>query len=220
MAKLSYAKRALFHGNRLLTIGDLTEENKIKNVILATGLVSVGAMEDEAEVKNFAADDVADHATIAGKSLLKGELKLIQLDKNVRINFFGQDETANGFGFGSTNIYPKKAVQIVTAGQVGNDKAILVRVFPNMAVTNPPSFETETDSSEAPTAVTWTAKVQATGSELYKTKNGHTPAEFNYTFTGADVDKVLDFIQQGGIITPNYKTTDTVAADAAAPVEA
>lgn len=213
MANIDYKQRELFHGNQLLTIGTLTAANTISDVFIGTGLVSVSAMEDDADIQNFAADDVADHATIAGASLLKGTLKFIQLDPDVRIKFFGQDTTASGAGYANSGVYPKRAVQYVTLGQTRDgNKAAMVTVYPSMSLTGKPTKSTETDSSDKPTAVNWEAKVQAGGSEYYTTKNGVKAPEFEYMFYGDDVDKVIADIKKGTIVTPNYKPTATVAA--------
>nr|DAW67648.1 MAG TPA: tail tube protein [Caudoviricetes sp.] len=209
----NYKEREMFHGNQRLSIAELTSADTYKNVKFGTGLVSVSAMSDSAEVKSFAADDIPDHASIAGASLLKGTMKFMQLDPDLRIDFFGQDETENGKGYASTGVFPKRLVQYVTTGTRRNgDKALLITVYPNMSVTGKPSKETETDSSDSPTAITWEASVQASGSEFYVTKTGRKSAEFEYYFYGDEVDKVLAFIDGGGIITPKYKVTDTVPA--------
>ena len=63
-----YKDREMFHGNQRLLIAKLTGNNKITDVVFGTGLVSVSAMEDEAEVTNFPADDVPDHASVSGAS--------------------------------------------------------------------------------------------------------------------------------------------------------
>lgn len=200
-----YKDREMFSGNQRLSIAELTGVNTYKDVIFGTGLVSVSAMEDEAEVTNFPADDVPDHATIAGASLLKGTLKFMQLDPDVRVKFFGQDTTTGGHGYASTGVYPQRLVQYVTLGSKRDGKPkVMVTVYPNMSVTSKPSKETETDSSDTPTAVNWEASVQASGSDFYLTKGGHRSAEFEYFFEGADVEKVLNYIDAGGIITQDY----------------
>lgn len=203
-----YNGREMYHGNQRLSIAELTGVNQYTDVIFGTGLVSVSAMEDEAEVNNFAADDVPDHATIAGASLLAGTLKFMQLDPDVRVKFFGQDTTTNGFGYATSGVYPQRLVQFVTLGSKRDGtKKLMVTVYPNMSVKSKPNKETETDSSDTPTAINWEASVQASGSDYYTTKAGHKSAEFEYFFEGADVDKVLVFIDAGGIITPNYTTS-------------
>ena len=209
-----YKDREMFAGNQRLLIAELIGKNKTNKAITGTGLVSVSAMDDEAEIENFAADDVADHATIKGASLLTGSLVFMQLDPDVRVEFFGQDKTENGAGYASTGIYPKRLVQYVSLGSKrdGTPK-LLVTVYPNMSVTGKPSKETETNSSDTPTAVNWEASVQATGSEFYTTVNGHKSAEFEYVYEGEQVAKVLNYIDGGGIITPDYnpETTGMVA---------
>lgn len=202
-----YKDREMFHGNQRLLIAKLTGVNKTDagDVVYGTGLVSVSAMEDDSEVNNFAADDVPDHASIAGPSLLKGTLSFMQLDPDVRVKFFGQDTTTNGKGYASTGVYPQRLVQYASLGSTkSGQKKLLVTVYPNMSVTGKPSKSTETDSSDTPTAINWEASVQASGSDFYLTAKGHRAAEFEYIFTGDEVDKVLEYIDGGGIITPDY----------------
>lgn len=213
-----YSDRTMFHGNQRLLIAQLDSKTKYSDVIKGTGLVSVSAMSDEANVTNIAADDVPDHATIAGASLLKGTLNFLQLDPELRIKFFGQDETANGKGYASVGQYPKRLVQYATLGtKRDGTRALLVTVYPNMSVTSKPSKSTTTDSSETPTAVQWEAAVQASGSDFYITKKGLKSAEFEYLFSGDEVQKVLDYIDNGGIILPDYVPgTTTVLANSQA----
>ena len=81
---------------------------------------------------------------------------------------------------------------------------MLVTVYPNISVTSKPSKSTETNSSDTPTAINWEASVQASGSDFYLTSDGARAAEFEYVYEGDEVDKVLEYIDGGGIITPNY----------------
>ena len=91
----------------------------------------------------------------------------------------------------------------------------MVTVYPSMSVTSKPSKQTTTDSADKPTAVNWEAAVQASGSDFYKTKTGRKSAEFEYFFYGEEVDKVLEYIDKGGIILPDYVAgTTTVPASA------
>ena len=203
-----YKDREMFSGNQRLLIAKLTGKNTTTDVVFGTGLVSVSSMEDEAEVTNFAADDVPDHATISGASLLKGTLSFIQLDPDVRVKFFGQDTTENGKGYASTGVYPQRLVQYVSLGSTrSGKKVLLVTVYPNMSVTSQPSKATETNSSDTPTPINWEASVQASGSDFYTTSNGYRSPEFEYIFEGDEVDKVLEYIDGGGIITPDYMVT-------------
>ncbi len=203
-----YKDREMFHGNQRLLIAKLTGKNETTDVVFGTGLVSVSSMEDEAEVTNFPADDVPDHASVSGASLVKGTMTFMQLDPDVRVNFFGQDTTTNGKGYASTGVYPQRLVQFVSIGTTKTGKKkLLVTVYPNMSVTGKPSKSTETDSSDTPTAINWEASVQASGSDFYLTAKGHRSAEFEYPFEGDEVDTVLEYIDGGGIITPNYTVT-------------
>lgn len=203
-----YKDREMFHGNQRLLIAKLTGENETTDVVFGTGLVSVSSMEDEAEVTNFPADDVPDHASVSGASLAKGTITFMQLDPDVRVNFFGQSTTDNGKGYASTGVYPQRLVQFVSIGATKTGKKkLLVTVYPNMSVTGKPSKSTETDSSDTPTAINWEASVQASGSDFYLTSDGYRSAEFEYVYEGDEVDKVLEYIDGGGIITPGYTVT-------------
>lgn len=201
----NYNTRTMFHGNQRLLIAQLDSKTKYSDVVYGTGLVSVSAMSDDAQITNFPADDIPDHATIAGASLLKGTMTFMQLDPSVRVKFFGQDETTNGKGYATIGTYPKRLVQYATLGNSKDGKpALMVTVYPNMSVTSKPSKQTTTDSSDAPTAVHWEASVQASGSDYYLTKNGHRASEFEYFFYGDEVNTVLDYIDKGGIIMPDF----------------
>ena len=203
-----YKDREMFHGNQRLLIAKLTGENETTDVVFGTGLVSVSSMEDEAEVTNFPADDVPDHASVSGASLAKGTITFMQLDPDVRVNFFGQSTTDNGKGYASTGVYPQRLVQFVSIGATKTGKKkLLVTVYPNMSVTGKPSKSTETNSSDTPTAINWEASVQASGSDFYLTSDGYRSAEFEYVYEGDEVDKVLEYIDGGGIITPGYTVT-------------
>ena len=203
-----YNDRAMFSGNQRLLIAQLTGKNKTTDVVFGTGLVSVSAMEDEAEVTNFPADDVPDHGLVSGSSLLKGTMSFIQLDPDVRVKFFGQDTTENGKGYASTGVYPQRLVQYASLGSSrSGKKLLLVTVYPNMSVTSKPSKSTETNSSDTPTPINWEASVQASGSDFYLTKKGHRSAEVEYVYEGDEVDKVLKYIDGGGIITSDYTVT-------------
>ena len=203
-----YKDREMFHGNQRLLIAKLTGVNETTDVVFGTGLVSVSSMEDEAEVTNFPADDVPDHLSVSGAPLSKGTMTFIQLDPDVRVKFFGQSTTENGKGYASTGVYPQRLVQYVSLGATKTGKKkLLVTVYPNMSVTGKPSKSTETDSSDTPTAINWEASVQASGSDFYLTSDGTRAAEFEYIFEGDEVDKVLEYIDGGGIITPDYMVT-------------
>lgn len=203
-----YKDREMFHGNQRLLIAKLTGKNTATEVVFGTGLVSVSSMEDESEVTNFPADDVPDHASVSGAPLAKGTLTFMQLDPDVRVKFFGQSTTENGKGYASTGVYPQRLVQYVSIGATKTGKKkLLVTVYPNMSVTGKPSKSTETDSSDTPTAINWEAPVQASGSDFYLTSEGNRAAEFEYVYEGDEVDKVLEYIDGGGIITPNYTVT-------------
>ena len=204
----NYNDREMFSGNQRLLIAKLTGENETTDVVFGTGLVSVSSMEDEAEVTNFPADDVPDFASVSGASLAKGTITFMQLDPDVRVNFFGQSTTDNGKGYASTGVYPQRLVQFVSIGATKTGKKkLLVTVYPNMSVTGKPSKSTETNSSDTPTAINWEASVQASGSDFYLTSDGYRSAEFEYVYEGDEVDKVLEYIDGGGIITPGYTVT-------------
>lgn len=198
-----YKERVMYHGNQRLVIkpwGAASTNGKrtLGTAVFGTGLVSVSAMSDDAKITNFPADDTPDHATISGASLLKGTMKFMQLDNDVRTNFFGQ-ETIDG-GYGSTGVYPKAAVQYASLGSTQDGKpALLVTVYPNMSVTSAPTKETTTDSADTPTAIQWTAAVQASGCAEVTTPKGRKVAELEFFFTGDDVQTALDKIDSGYI---------------------
>lgn len=203
-----YSTRQVFTGNERLSIGTLASDGEPTAVIHGTGLVSVSAMEDSSEATNVAADNVPDHVSFSAAPTLTGSMVFVQLDPGVRTDFFGQEVTANGSGYASSGVYPKRIVQYVSPGQTrGGEPLLLVTVYPNMSVTAKPTKETTTNTSDAPDEITWTGNVQATPSPYYLTTSGRQSAEFEYIFKGADVAKVLDFIDGGGIITPSYTPT-------------
>ena len=210
-----YNDRVMFHGNQRVSIAKLDSKTAYSDVVFGTGLVSVSNLKDEAQVTNFPADDVADHATIAGASLLKGSMTFMQLDPKVRVKFFGQEETTNKKGYASVGVYPQRLVQYVSTGSKRDGSpALMVTVYPNMSVTSKPSKQTTTDSADKPTAINWEAEVQASGSEFYTTASGRKSSEFEYFFYGEEVAKVLDYIDKGGIILPDF-VPGTTAAPAA-----
>ena len=107
---INYADRKIFWGNKLMITADLilNQEGKIvdQNAQLVTGLVSVGAMEDQAETTNYPADDVPDHGQKKGATLLQGEVVFIQADQTVRQEMLGEKKTANGLYRDWETIFP------------------------------------------------------------------------------------------------------------------
>ena len=205
---LEYSVREFFEGNKLMTVAEMTGENTYQNAIRVTGLVEVSEMEDQAEVVNFAADDVVDHVTIKSASLYEGSMKFIQTDPKMRTEFLGQGTTENGAGFYDSGNYPKRVVQYVSEGtRKDGTVGVMVTVYPNMSAKGAASKATKTKSSDTPEAIMWTVNVQASASEHYKSK-GRGISMVEYFYHGEDVAKVIAFIEKGGIITPSYQVTD------------
>ena len=111
---LNYGERKIFWGNEGLLVAKLDSTGAkpiAKNIKLVTGLVSVGEMEDQAETSNFAADDISDHGSKKGATLLQGEMVFMQLDEGVAEDLMGQVKSENGLGYISTGNYSDFIVQ-------------------------------------------------------------------------------------------------------------
>lgn len=204
-----YEGRELFHGNQMLLLGKLKSIDTVdaSKTVYGTGLISVSAMENQTEVTNYAADDVPDHATISGASLLQGTMKFRQLTPGMR-EIIGQKKSTNGYGFASVGDYPSFIAQYVTLGtkqtEGGTIPVAMVNVYPNMRLSGDPQFESETDSSDAPTPVDWEMSVQATASPLYSYSGNVKIPHVTYKFEGDDVEKVIADIEKGTFITDTY----------------
>jgi hypothetical protein len=173
---LTYAQREIFWGNEALIVADLSKdgEGKIQttNPKIVTGLVSVGAMEDQAETQNFPADDVPDHGVKKGATLLQGEMVFIQTDQTLKEDMLGQQKTANGLGWSATGNWKTKCVQYLLKGRRrtsdgGFEDGWRVVVYPNLTPTAEATKESETDSVDGVDPIQWTLPVQATESDIY-----------------------------------------------------
>ncbi|WP_054639840.1 hypothetical protein [Lactococcus fujiensis] len=110
MIKLKYGNRSITWGNEALITADYDRTGEtFKNIELITGMVKAKAMEDKGSVTNYPADDMADHGSKRGASILEGELTLIQADPTFKVSMLGHIESENGFGTVPTGNYPKKS---------------------------------------------------------------------------------------------------------------
>lgn len=197
--KLDYNAREIFWGNEALIVADITKDTQGKiidsNHKIATGLVSVGAMEDQAETANFPADDVPDHGVKKGATLLQGEMVFIQTDQALKEDILGQERTQNGLGWSPTGNWKTKCVQYLIKGRK-RDKETgefidgwRVVVYPNLTPTAEATKESETDSVDGVDPIQWTLAVQATDSDIYL-NNGKKVPSIEYEVWG---DQAKDF---------------------------
>ena len=205
--RVNYGDRKVFWGNEALVFADLAldETNKpvFSNVEVVTGLVSVGSMEDQAETTNYPADDVPDHGTKKGATLLQGEIVLIQMDDEVQ-DFLGREKSPNGLGYSYTGNFKTKAVQYLIKAQKRNangevEQGWRIVVYPQMKATAEPTFETETDSVDGVDPIQWTMPVQATASDIY-TNNGFKVPVMEYEVWGEAAKAFEDKITAGVFI--------------------
>lgn len=196
--KLNYAQREIFWGNEALIVADLAmgTDGKVEqsNHKIATGLVSVGSMEDQAETSNYPADDVPDHGVKKGATLLQGEMVFIQTDQTLKEDMLGQERTANGLGWSPTGNWKTKCVQYLIKGRRktakgGFEDGWRVVVYPNLTPTAEATKESETDSVDGVDPIQWTLAVQATDSDIYL-NNGKKVPSIEYEIWG---DQAKDF---------------------------
>lgn len=196
--KLNYAQREIFFGNEALIVADISADSEGKivdtNHKIVTGLVSVGAMEDQAETANFPADDVPDHGVKKGATLLQGEMVFIQTSEALKEDMLGQERTQNGLGWSATGNWKTKCVQYLIKGrrrtpEGGFEDGWRVIVYPNLSPTAEPTKESETDSVDGVDPIQWTLAVQATESDIYL-NNGKKLAQIEYEIWG---DQAKDF---------------------------
>lgn len=183
---INYADRKIYWGNELMVMADLVidTDGKVKdqNAQLVTGLVSVGAMEDQAETTNYPADDVPDHGQKKGATLLQGEIVFIQTDQTVRQEMLGEEKTANGLGWSPTGNYKSKAVQYLHKAQRRKaidgtvEEGYMITLYPNMTATGEATKESETDSTDGVDPIQWTVPVQATASDKYLNNGKKVPS--------------------------------------------
>ena len=187
---LQYGERKIFWGNEGLLVAklDATGAKPVaKNIKLVTGLVSVGEMEDQAETSNFAADDVADHGSKKGSTLLQGEMVFLQLDQGVAEDLMGQVKSENGLGYISTGNYSDFIVQYVNKARKKTADGVVdgykINVYPALKATADAGAESETDSSDGVDPMQFTLPVSASGTPAYRSQ-GKTPASVSYEVWG------------------------------------
>lgn len=193
---LQYGERKIFWGNEGLLVAKLDNTGAkpvATNIKLVTGLVSVGEMEDQAETSNFAADDVADHGSKKGSTLLQGEMVFMQLDQGVAEDLMGQVKSENGLGYISTGNYSDFIVQYVNKARKKTATGVIdgykINVYPCLKATADAGGESETDSSDGVDPIQYTLPVSATGTAAYRSQ-GKTPASVSYEVWG---DQAVEF---------------------------
>lgn len=226
---LTYEQRAIFYGNEALLLGDLVVQDgvvSVTNTEIVTGLVSVGSMEDQAEVNNYPADNVPDHGMKKGATLLQGEMVFIQDSKALKESWLGHVATANGLGFAQTGDWKTKIVQYLIKGrrrtpEGGFENGWKIEVYPAMTPTAEPTKESETESTDGADPIQWTLAVQAVDSPLYKVANQGKPF-VEYEVWGAQAEAFAskmetglfimmpDTVIEGGIGTLTAPTIDDV----------
>ena len=200
--KLDYNSREIFFGNEALIVADMSKGSNGKpeftNHKIVTGLVSVGAMEDQAETNSYPADDVPDHGVKKGATLLQGEMVFIQTDQALKEDILGQQRTANGLGWSTTGNWKTKCVQYLIKGRK-RDKVTgefidgyRVVVYPNLRPTAEATKESETDSVDGVDPIQWTLAVQATESDIYLNGDKKVPA-IEYEIWG---EQAKDFVKK------------------------
>ena len=200
--KLDYNSREIFFGNEALIVADMAKGSNGKpeftNHKIVTGLVSVGAMEDQAETNSYPADDVPDHGVKKGATLLQGEMVFIQTDQALKEDILGQQRTENGLGWSPTGNWKTKCVQYLIKGRK-RDKVTgefvdgyRVVVYPNLRPTAEATKESETDSVDGVDPIQWTLAVQATESDIYLNGDKKVPA-IEYEIWG---EQAKDFVKK------------------------
>ena len=187
---LNYGERKIFWGNEGLLVAKLDSTGvkpTAKNIKLVTGLVSVGEMEDQAETSNFAADDISDHGSKKGATLLQGEMVFMQLDQGVAEDLMGQVKSENGLGYISTGNYSDFIVQYVNKARKKTADGVVdgykINVYPSLKATADAAGESETDSSDGVDPIQYTLPVSASGTPTYRSQ-GKTPAVVPYEVWG------------------------------------
>jgi|GEM_PF-4258952 len=217
---LNYGDRKIFWGDEGLLIGkiDVTAgKATAKNIQLATGMVSVSSMEDQAEVANYPADNKPDHGSKKGATLLQGEMVFMQIDEPVGETLLGQVKSENGLGWVPTGVYTEHIAQYVNqaqkhtaTGEVINGYKIVV--YPALKATGEGTFEAETDSSDGVDPIQYTIPLQATATPNYKSQ-GNTPAQMTYEVWGKqaeEFEKMMEkelFIMFPDTVIPDGSTT-------------
>lgn len=178
--------KVTFHGNKSLIIGTLGDNGVVTKPVWGTGLVSMAAMENQSESEAQYADDEV-WTTISGAPLLTGSLTFMQLNSDLRTDFFGQTEVIGKVGgvevtgYGDSGNYPSRIVEYLIEGTATSkidgsvQAAALLTVYPNCQVTSSPSKESETDTDSI-SVVNWTANIQATTTDKFVVGGKKLPA--------------------------------------------
>lgn len=243
--KLNYDPREIFYGNEALVVADVAKgtDGKIEtsNLKLVTGLVSVGAMEDQAENQNYPADDVPDHGFKKGATLLQGSMTFIQTSQALREDLMGWVKTDNGLGYSPTGNFKTKLVQYLIKGRRRNmDTGITedgwrVIIYPQLTPIAEATNESETDSVDGVDPIQWEVAVQATASDIY-TNQGYKVPQIEFTIWGEQAkayEKKMeeglfillpDTVIEGGTPDPTSvtlsKTTTSIAVGASETITA
>ena len=187
---LTYGDRKIFWGNEGLLVAKLDATGAkptAKNIKLVTGLVSVGEMEDQAETSNFAADDIANHGSKKGSTLLQGEMVFMQTDEAVAEMLLGHVKSENGLGYVQTGNYSDFIIQYVNKARKKTATGVVdgykINVYPSLKATAEAGFESETDSSDGVDPIQYTIAVEASGTANYRSQ-GKTPASIAYEVWG------------------------------------
>lgn len=204
--KLNYDPREIFYGNEALVVADVAKgtDGKIEtsNLKLVTGLVSVGAMEDQAENQNYPADDVPDHGFKKGATLLQGSMTFIQTSQALREDLMGWVPTANGLGYSPTGNFKTKLVQYLIKGKRRNMETGVVEdgwrviIYPQLTPIAEATNESETDSVDGVDPIQWEVAVQATASDIY-TNQGYKVPQIEFTIWGEQAKAYEKKMEEG-----------------------
>lgn len=194
MTGLTTGVKVTFAGNKKLLIGTLSDNGTVASMVEGRGLVSVDAMENQAESEAQYADDEV-WTMVQGAPLLTGSMTFMQLNDDVRVDFFGQQEVTAKMGattvtgFADVGSYPQRILQYLIEGTAtmadgSVERAALLTVYPNAQVTSTPSKESETNT-DGTSVVNWTADIQATATSKYRF-NGKSQAVYEFQIIGDD----------------------------------
>lgn len=200
---LNYGDRKIFWGNEGLLVAKLDStggKTTAKNIKLVTGLVSVGEMEDQAETSNFPADDIGNHGSKKGSTLLEGEIVLMQTDEAVAEMLLGHVKSENGLGYVQTGNYSDFVIQYVNRARKKTSDGVVdgykINVYPSLKATAEAGYESETDSTDGVDPIQYTIPVQAAGTASYRSQ-GKTPAVISYEVWGAQAEQFEKMMNAG-----------------------
>lgn len=213
MAGLTKDLKVTFHGNKSLIIGGLKDDGTVENPVWGTGLVSMDAMENTSESKAQYADDEVWTMT-AGAPLLQGSVTFMQMNDDLRTDFFGQQKVTATIGetaltgYGDTGAYPQRILEYLIEGTATSktdgsvQAAALLTVYPNAQVTSTPTKESETDTDDI-SVVNWTAKIQATATDKFIVNGKKLPAVEFQIVGDAEVAALKKSLANGSFIKLN-----------------